>query len=821
MNISYKWLKEYLNLRLTPEQVADQLTSIGLETGSVEQIESVRGALRGLVIGKVLTCLDHPDSDHLHVTTVDVGSTEPLQIVCGAPNVAAGQTVVVATVGTILYNGQEQFTIKRSKIRGVESFGMICAEDEIGVGSSHDGIIVLPEGTPIGMAAAEYYNVESDYVLEVDITPNRADATSHYGVARDLYASLSLSDPTIALQRPSVDHFKVISNALPIQVEVVDSQACPRYAGVTIKGVKVAQSPEWLKSRLQIIGLRPINNVVDVTNFVLHELGQPLHAFDAAHIKGGKIIVTHQPQDTPFVTLDEVERKLSDKDLMICNTQEPMCIAGVFGGLHSGVTLETTDVFLESAYFNPVSVRKTARRHGLNTDSSFRFERGIDPNITLYALKRAALLIQEVASGEIAMDIVDIYPDPIAPFRVDFSYSNCDKLIGKQIAHETIDQILRSLEIEIMRTQSDDHLTLLVPAYRVDVQRECDVIEDILRIYGYNNIELTRQIRSTLSHAQKPDNYALQTMIAQQLVGAQFYEILNNSLTSSTYYQPLTSYPESESVMLINGLSKDLNCMRQSLLFGGLESLAHNINRRNGDLRFFEFGNCYHYNESKRSADRVLAPYREEMHLGLWMTGMSHSKSWTQTERPVSFFDLKAVVETIFTRLGLGKERLRLKQRPSDDIFVASLAVEAPNGALLALVGVLLPKVAKRFDLSVEVFYADLFWSSIIKQVASHRISYGEVSKYPEVVRDLALLVDVSVSFGQIEKLVYQTEKKLIQSVSLFDVYEGKNLPAGKKSYAISITLQDREKTLTDQQIDAIMSKIIQQLDKQLGASLR
>ena len=659
MNISYNWLKDYLDLSLTPEEVSSALTSIGLETGGIEEVQAVKGGLEGLVIGKVLTCEAHPNSDHLHITTVDLGDGVPTQIVCGAPNVAAGQHVVVATIGTVLYAGEESFTIKKSKIRGVESNGMICAEDEIGIGTSHDGIIVLPESAVPGTPAKKYYNLESDYVLEVDITPNRIDAASHYGVARDLAAWLKQNGYPYALRRPSVDNFKIDNpSGKAVSVTVENGEACPRYSGLTIRNVKVAESPEWLRKHLLAIGLRPINNIVDITNYLLHETGQPMHCFDVAQIAGEKIIVKTLSEGTPFTTLDEVERKLSDKDLMICNEREGMCIAGVFGGLQSGVTMQTTDVFLESAYFNPMWVRKTARRHGLNTDSSFRFERGADPNNTLYVLKRAAMLVKELAGGEIVGDIVDIYPQPIGNYPVTLGYDHINALVGKVIPEDTVKSILASLEMEIVE-EKDGVLSLMVPTYRVDVRRDVDVIEDILRIYGYNNVEFTDTVHSNLSYKTATDNsFGLQNLIAEQLVGCGFNEIMNNSLTKSSYYTDLKVYPASHCVKLMNPLSADLSVMRQTLLFGGLESVAHNINRRRPDLHLFEFGNCYSFDPEADASQKVLNPYHESMHLGLWITGNRVSGNWAHADEKTNVFELKAYVENIFTRLGIENGRI-------------------------------------------------------------------------------------------------------------------------------------------------------------------
>ena len=820
MNISYNWLKDYLDFSLTPDEVASALTSIGLETGGVEEVQAVKGGLEGLVIGKVLTCEEHPNSDHLHITTVDLGDGLPTQIVCGAPNVAAGQTVVVATIGTVLYAGEESFTIKKSKIRGVESNGMICAEDEIGIGTSHDGIIVLPDGVAPGTPAKKYYNLESDYVLEVDITPNRVDAASHYGVARDLAAWLKQNGYAYTLKRPSVEDFKIDDPAgKAVSVTVENSEACPRYSGLTIRNVKVTESPEWLKKHLLAIGLRPINNVVDITNYLLHETGQPMHCFDVSQIAGEKIIVKTLHEGTPFVTLDEVERKLSDHDLMICNEREGMCIAGVFGGLQSGVTMQTTDVFLESAYFNPMWVRKTARRHGLNTDSSFRFERGADPNNTVYVLKRAAMLVKELAGGEIVGDIVDVYPQPISNYPVALSYDRINTLIGKTIPCDTVKSILASLEIEIVE-EKDGVLSLLVPTYRVDVRRDVDVIEDILRIYGYNNVEFTDTVHSNLSYKTDTDSsFQLQNLVAEQLVGCGFNEIMNNSLTKSSYYTSLESYPESHCVKLMNPLSADLSVLRQTLLFGGLESIARNVNRRRPDLHLFEFGNCYSFNPEADASQKILNPYSESLHLGLWITGHRVSGNWAHADEKTNVFELKAYVENIFTRLGVESGRLLMTQT-ADELFSAALSVTTRDGKEVARLGIVSGKVLHRFDIDAEVCFADLHWS-LLMRLAGKKVTFTDIPKFPSVKRDLALLLDKQITFAQVEKAAFEAEKKLIKEVTLFDVYEGKNLPEGKKSYAISLLLEDETKTLNDKQIEHIMSRVITNLQNKLGASLR
>jgi len=819
MNISYNWLKQYINVDVEPVELGKALTSIGLEVGGVEEVQTVKGGLEGLVIGEVLTCTNHENSDHLHVTTVNVGDEEPLQIVCGAPNVAAGQKVIVATVGTKLYSGEESFIIKRSKIRGVESMGMICAEDEIGIGTSHEGIIVLPAEAQVGTLAKDYYGIKSDYLIEVDITPNRVDAASHYGVARDLAAYFALKNPSVKLTKPSVDAFAVQNTNLTIPVTIENPEACPRYSAVTISGVTVTESPDWLKNALLVIGLRPINNIVDVTNYVLHELGQPLHAFDADKIAGGEVRVKCMPEGTTFVTLDGIERKLNAADLMICNAEAPMCIGGVFGGLDSGVTVTTQNVFLESAYFNPVSIRKTARRHGLNTDASFRFERGCDPTNTVYVLKRCALLIQKVAGGQISSEIVDVYPNKVKPFEVKISLQKINSLIGKEIGKENIETILGALEMEIV-SRTDEGYVLHVPTYRVDVQRDVDVIEDILRIYGYNNVEIGEKLMSNLSYSLKPDSHKLQNLIAEQLTAQGFNEILNNSLTKGGYYSDLTSFPAAHSVKIINSLSSDLNVMRQTLLFGGLENINRNINRKNADLKFYEFGNCYYYHGENQKEDETLAAYSEDYHLGLWLTGNKYGQSWTTPDQKTSIYELKAYIENIFRRFGFNLRKL-VTGEYADDLLSQALTVYSPLGNKLAVYGIVHPKIRKLMDIDQEVFYADLNWDALLAELGNYKIQYSEISKYPEVKRDLALLLDKNVTFAEIEKIAYETERKLLKKVTLFDVYEGKNLEAGKKSYAVNFLLQDETKTLTDSQIDSIMKKLSGNFENKLGAKLR
>ncbi|MBR1790929.1 MAG: phenylalanine--tRNA ligase subunit beta [Bacteroidaceae bacterium] len=834
MNISYKWLKEYVDFDLTAQEVADALTSIGLEVDAVEEVQSIRGGLQGLVVGHVLTCEPHPNSDHMHVCTVDLG-TEQQQIVCGAPNVAAGQKVIVATLGTKLYDGDQEFTIKKSKLRGVESNGMICAEDEIGVGESHEGIIVLPEDTPVGMPAAQYFGLESDFLIEVDITPNHSDACSHYGVARDLYAWLLQHGYQTSLHRPSVDDFKVDNHDLEIPIRVENTEACPRYAAVTVTGCEVKESPKWLRDHLTTIGLRPINNIVDITNYVMMAFGQPLHCFDADMIKGGEVIVKTMPEGTPFETLDGVERKLSDHDLMICNAEEPMCIGGVYGGKGSGTYETTRNILLESAYFHPTWIRKSARRHGLQTDASFRFERGIDPNGQIYALKYAALLCQQLAGGKVSMEITDVYPQPLPDFPVSITYEYIDQLIGQHIPAETVKSICTSLEMRIDE-ETAEGLKLTVPAYRVDVQRPCDVVEDILRIYGYNNVEIPLSLNSTIAIKGDVDrSFKLQNLVSEQLLGAGFNEILNNSLTKAAYYEQLGNYKAENCVRLMNPLSQDLSVLRQTLLFGGLESISRNVNRRRADLQFFEFGNCYYFHAEKKCPDiipgvsssrdpevikHVLDAYSEDYHLGLWVTGKRVSGSWAHPDEDQTFYGLKAQVMNIFRRLGVPFGALVFKEG-HNDIFAKSLLIENRGGKMIAELGIVAKRLQAAFDIPTEVFYADLAWGQLMRLIRKEKVSFSELPKFPAVSRDLALLVDKSVEFAQIEAIAYQSERKLLKDVRLFDVYEGKNLPAGKKSYAVNFILQDETKTLNDRAIDAIMQKLIQNLTKQLGAELR
>ena len=820
MNISYKWLKEYVDFDLTPQHVAEALTSCGLEVGGLEEVQTIRGGLKGLYVGKVLTCEPHPNSDHLHITTVDLGKGEPQQIVCGAHNVAANQKVIVADLGCVLYDGDKEFVIKRSKLRGVESLGMICAEDEIGVGTSHDGIIVLPEDAPIGMPAAGYYNLESDWVIEIDITANRSDALSHYGVARDLYAWLKQNNYQTELHKPNCDAFEVDNESLTIDVEVKNTEACKRYACVSISNCEVKESPEWLQNKLKIVGIRPINNIVDITNYIMMAYGQPMHCFDADMVAGHKIVVTTQPEGTKFITLDGEEHSLSERDLNICNANEAMCIAGIFGGKGSGTYENTRNIVLESAYFHPTWIRKSARRHGLSTDASYRFERGIDPNGQVYALKQAAILCKELAGGQVSMQIKDVYPEPIEGSKVVLTYDYVNSLIGKEIGKDTIKSIVTSLDMKI-EAENENQIEILVPAYRVDVKRPCDVVEDILRIYGYNNVEIPLQLKGTLTIPTDEDrNRKYINLISEQLVGGGFNEILNNSLTKVSYYKDLNCYTEETTVKILNPLSADLGVMRQTLLFGGLESIVRNANRKNSNLRFFEFGNCYHYAESKKEADKLIKAYTQDQHLGLWVTGKRVENSWAHPNEDASFYELKAYVENILVRLGLSLQAVTLV-KGENNIFEDSISIVTKAGKIIAELGVVAYKLTKNMGITNEVFFADIYWDNLLKAVKKHVVEYKEISKYPAVSRDLALLVDKTVEFEQIKEIAYSTEKKLLKAVELFDVYEGKNLPEGKKSYAVNFILQDEQKTLNDKQIDSIMNKLIDNLTKRLNAELR
>jgi len=809
MRISYNWLKQFIKIDWNSEDASALLTDLGLEVEGVDKYESLKGGLSGVVVGHVLTCIQHPNADKLKITTVDLGDgNAPVQIVCGAPNVAAGQKVPVATIGTKLYDKDgNAFEIKKGKIRGEESHGMICAEDELGLGEGHDGILILDEKLVPGTPASKVFNIETDEVFEIGLTPNRADAMSHWGVARDLRAGLIQKGINHSeLMTPSVSKFKVEKRTLKIDVKVEDSKLAPRYCGVTISGITVKPSPSWLQNRLKAIGLTPKNNIVDVTNYVLHELGQPLHAFDAAKIKGNKVIVKTLPAGTKFVTLDEVERTLHEEDLMICDENGPMCIAGVFGGKNSGVTENTTAIFLESAYFNPVSVRKTAKRHTLSTDASFRFERGIDPTITEYAMKRAALLIQEVAGGEITSDPIDIYPKKIEDFSVLLNFNNVNKIIGQEIPKETIKKILVSLDIKV-NSVSDAGLGLTIPAYRVDVQREIDVIEEILRVYGYNNIGFTTKLNASISNSSRTEDYKVQNVIATQLVSQGFNEMMANSLTSPEYIKLSDKLKEEFNVMMLNPLSNDLSAMRQSLLFSGLEAVSYNINRRNSDLKLFEFGKTYH---------KMPSGYNEVKHLTLFVTGNRLMESWTTVEKPSDFFLFKGYINAVLSRLGIEKTTT---QPLENDVFAEGIALTVGKETIVEF-GTVKKSILKHFDIKQEVLFADFNWGEVLKLIST-KIKFVEIPKYPEVRRDLALLVDTNVQFEQIYSIAKQTEKSLLKDVNLFDVYEGNNLPEGKKSYAVSFTIQDTSKTLTDAQIDKIISKLQQNFEKEVGAQLR
>ena len=819
MNISYKWLKEYVDFDLTAQQVCDALTSTGLEVDALEEVQSIKGGLKGLYVGKVLTCEAHPNSDHLHVTTVDLGKGEPSQIVCGAPNVAAGQKVIVADLGCVLYDGDKEFVIKKSKLRGVESNGMICAEDEIGIGNDHSGIIVLPDDAVVGTPAAEYYHLESDWLIEVDITANRADGLSHWGVARDLYAWLLSNDYETEMHRPDCLKFKVDNHDLPIEVVIENQEACKRYACVSITGCEVKESPDWLKNKLTTIGLRPINNIVDITNYIMMAYGQPLHCFDADMVKGHKIVVKTMPEGTPFQTLDGVEHKLSDRDLAICNAEDPMCIAGVFGGKGSGTYETTKNVVLESAYFHPTWIRKSARRHGLSTDASFRFERGIDPNGTIYALQQAAILCQELAGGKVSMDIVDVYPKPIKNAVVELKYDYVNRLIGKNLSSGVIKYICRALDMEV-KFENEQGLTLEIPAYRVDVQRPCDVVEDILRIYGYNNVEIPTQLKSSLVIKGDEDRkHKLANLISEQLVGEGFNEILNNSLTKAAYYEDEQN-ANPTLVRIMNPLSSDLNVMRQTLLFGGLESIQHNVNRKRQNLRFFEFGNIYTFDPEKKNDDDPMQAYKEQYHAALWVTGKRVEGSWAHKNEDSTFYELSAYVENILRRIGV-KPGMTVRKKSENCIFSSGLTIENRGGKKLVEMGIIAKKLQKQFGLDNPVYYAEMNWTALMKVIKKNEVLYTEISKFPAVSRDLALLVDNSVEFAQIEQTARQTEKKFLKKVELFDVYEGDKLPAGKKSYAVNFILQDEEKTMGDKQIDAIMQKLIANIKKQLNAELR
>lgn len=808
MKISYNWLKQFINVKWEAEKTGELLTDLGLEVEGIEKFESVKGGLEGIVVGHVLTCVPHPNADRLKLTTVDLGNEEPVQIVCGAPNVEAGQKVPVSTVGTTLYDEHgEPWTIKKGKIRGEVSNGMICAEDELGLGKSHEGIMVLDESLEPGTPLSSIFDVENDHVFEIGLTPNRADAMSHMGVARDLRAGLIQLEKNSEFITPSTSAFRIDNRTQKVSIEVLDQEKAPRYCGVTIDGLTIQESPEWLKNRLKSIGLTPKNNVIDVTNYVMHELGQPLHAFDFAKIAGGQINVKTVKAGTKFTTLDEVERELHPDDLMICDAEKPMCIAGVFGGINSGVTTSTKSIFLESAFFDPVSIRKTAKRHGLNTDASFRFERGIDPNITEYALKRAALLIQETAGGEITSDPIDIYPKKIEDYQVFLHFDRAYKLIGEKIPTETIKSILSSLEIKIHNV-TESGIGMTIPAYRNDVQREVDVIEEILRVYGYNNIHFKEKLNASIAASSRFEDYKIQNIIGDQLVASGFYEILNNSLTTPAYHELTDAVNASFNVEILNPLSKDLSVMRQSLLFSALEAIRYNVNRKQADLKLYEFGKTYHQLPGGRE---------EHKHLTLAVTGNRDAENWNTPQQTTSFFYLKGIVEQVLTRLGINDWEASPVE---SSLFSEGLQITSKNKTVVEF-GLITNKILAHFDLDQDVLFADLKWDAILQLIKGNGVKFTPIPKFPVVRRDFALLLDEQITFDKIYTLAKNTEKKLLKSVNLFDVYQGKNIPAGKKSYALSFMLQDKKKTLTDKQIDKIMQKLQTRFEEELGAALR
>ena len=820
MNISLNWLKKYIDTDLTAEEIATILTDIGLEVEDFRKIETIRGGLQGVVVGEVLTCEDHPDSDHLHITTVDVGGEAPLNIVCGAPNCRKGLKVLCATVGAVLYpnGGEEEFKIKRSKIRGVESLGMLCAEDELGIGESHDGIMELPADAVVGMAARDYLNVQDDYLIGIGLTPNRVDAASHIGVARDLVAYLRSQGKDVKLNLPSVEEFAIDNEDMPFEVVVENSEAAPRYAGLTITDCKIAPSPEWMQNELRAAGINPKNNLVDITNYVLFELGQPLHAFDADKVEGHKIVVKNCDEGTPFITLDGVERKLSKEDLMICSAEKPMCIGGVYGGLDSGVSDTTKNIFLESAYFNPVSIRRSAKRHGLNTDASFRFERGIDPNIQVYALKRAALLFKELAGGKISSQITDINPTPAEDFVFELSLDRVNMLIGKDIPEPTVRTILDALEVKILKEEGRT-LTVAVPPYRVDVQREADLVEDILRIYGYNNVEIPAAVHSTLSYAPRPDKNKLINIAADHLAACGYTEIMSNSLTKAAYYEGLEAYKAENCVKIMNPLSADLNVMRQTLLFNALEAVELNINHRNADLKLFELGNCYFYDSTVENEENPLARYSEKYRIAIAVTGLDAAPSWNVKAQSASFYTLRATVEKLLRRFGIDIYALRSDALASD-LYADAVALMQGNKRMVEM-GVVAPAILRKFDIKQPVYFAEIDFELIVRAAKKQRIAVEELSKFPEVKRDLALLVDKSVSFSQLREIAFATEKKLLKRVTLFDVYEGDKLPEGKKSYALGFTLEDKTQTLNDKTIEKVMANLTRQFEQRAAAQIR
>ena len=820
MEISLNWLKKYIDIDLSAQEVATILTDIGLEVEALEKVESIRGGLQGVVVGHVVECWDHPDSDHLHVTKVDVGAQEPLQIVCGAPNCRQGLKVLCATVGSVLYpnGGDEEFKIKRSKIRGVESLGMLCAEDELGIGASHAGIMELSEDAVVGTAARDFLGITDDYLIGIGLTPNRVDAASHIGVARDIAAYLRSQGKDVKVTLPSVDDFSVDNHDMEIEVVVENHDAAPRYAGLTVTGCQIAPSPEWMQKELRAAGINPKNNLVDITNYVLFELGQPLHAFDADKIEGRKVVVKNCAEGTPFVTLDGVERKLSKEDLMICSAERPMCIGGVFGGLDSGISDTTVNVFLESAYFNPVSIRRSAKRHGLSTDASFRFERGIDPNIQVYALKRAALMMRELAGGKISSEIIDLNPTPASDFVFDVNLDRVNSLIGKAIPESTVRTILDALEVKIVKEEART-LTVAVPPYRVDVQREADLVEDILRIYGYNNVEIPQAVHSTLSYAPRPDKNKLINIAADHLAATGYTEIMSNSLTKAAYYDGLTSYKAEECVKIMNPLSADLNVMRQTLLFNALEAVALNINHRTLDLRLFEMGNCYRFHPEVEQGENPLARYSESYRIGIAVTGQDATPSWNVKAAKSSFYTLRSTVEKLLRRFGIDIYTLRSESSQSDLYSDAIAYTQGPK--TVVEMGIVSPAVLAKFDIKQAVYYAEIDFDLIVRAAKKQRIAVEELSRFPEVKRDLALLVDKGVTFSELRNIAFATEKKLLKRVTLFDVYEGDKLPEGKKSYALGFTLEDKNQTLNEKTIEKTMANLQRQLEAKAGAQIR
>jgi len=821
MKISYNWLKQIGNFTQTIDEISAILTDSGLEVDAISEYESIKGGLKGVFVGQILTCSKHPEADRLWVTTVDVGKDAPLHIVCGAPNASTGQKVLVAVVGAMLHTPKGTLEIKKAKIRGQLSEGMICAEDELGLGDAHDGILVLPADAPVGLEAAQYLGVYTDKIFEIGLTPNRIDAASHFGVARDLAAVVNHRNPAakVVLQKPSFDHFVPDNLNRHIPVVIEDTTKCPRYAGVTITGVKVAASPKWLQEMLLAIGLRPINNIVDISNFVMHEFGHPLHAFDADTIEGDTVVIRCPEKGTPFVTLDGKEILLTGEDLMVCSATKPMCIGGVLGGIHSGVSEATTNIFLESAYFHPVSIRKSSKAHGIKTDASFRFERGADPNMVIYALKRAAVLIKEVAGGSISSEIVDVYPEEIRQIELEFCLSKAAILIGKQIPNNELRSILHSLDIGVLRDLSDTKWLLRIPTYRVDVTRECDVVEEILRIYGYNSVELPERLTSAIVLSPKPNKEALQNIVSDMLSGRGFYETMSNSLTKGSYYEML-GFDSSFSVQILNPLSQDLGVMRQSLLFGGLETIVYNINRKVSGMKLYEFGKIYFKNNVADSQSQPLDSFKEEVCLAMFMAGQKNTDTWAAKEESLGFFDLKAEVLQVFAKMGIAASRFQISEEYQGAVFAYAIRYSV-DGKEIAKLGKLANTITKAFDIKQDVYCAILQWEKIMELQNDYKLLFEEVPKYPEVRRDLSLLLDKSVRFSQIENLAYKTEATILKAVKLFDVYQDKRMGENKKSYAVGFTLLDNRHTLTDQEIEQVMARLQKAFSDELGAEIR